>query len=401
VPELTGTERLAAYARLAVRLGANVGEGQDVLVNAAVEHAPLAQAIAAEAYAAGARYVDVYYSDPLVRRAHVSGAPADALGFSPPGLVRRAEEMEARGAAVISLQGGGVGVMAGLDPVRVGTARMDELDRVAKKALRAKATNWTVIPCATRDWAAQIFGEPDVERLWRELDVLMRLDEPDPVAAWAARFEELNRRAGQLNDRAFAALHYMGPGTDLRVALGRPSRWIAASMETRDGRVHHANLPTEEVFTTPDFRHTEGTVRATKPLTLRGAVVEDLRLTFSAGRVTRVEASSGADVVSAELDVEPAARLLGEVALVDGESRVGRSGLLFYDTLLDENATCHIAYGAGLAFATNPEAGLEDGANVSSVHTDFMVGSPELEVLGVERDGTEVPILVQEEWRLG
>jgi aminopeptidase len=377
-----------------------VGVGQDLLVNASVEHAPLVRAITAAAYAAGAHYVDVLYVDPMVRRAHAAGAPLDDLGFSPPWLVKRLEDAGRSGAAVMRIDGGGVGVMAGVDPARVGASRMLELERVNREIHATAANNWTIVPCGTADWAKQVFGEPDAERLWQALDKVMRLDEPDPVAAWQARFDFLSARAEQLNRRHFAALHYLGPGTDLRVALGRPSVWTAATTTSRDGRVHHPNLPTEEVFTTPDCRHTEGRVRATRPLTLRGAVVEGLELTFEGGRVVRAEAARGVEVVEAELDSDPGARFLGEVALVDGKSRVGQSRLIFYSTLLDENAACHLAYGNGLAYITNPEAGPEDGANQSSIHTDFMVGGPEVAVYGVELNGGEVPVLVNEEWRL-
>ena len=393
-------DRLRAYAALAVRFGANVGVGQDLLLNASVEHAPLVRAITAEAYAAGAHYVDVLYIDPMVRRAHAAGAPADDLGFSPPWLIKRLEDAGRGGAAVMRIDGGGVGVMAGVDPARVGASRMLALERVNREIQATAANNWTIVPCATADWARQVFGEPDVERLWRALDKVMRLDEADPVAAWRARFDVLSARAEQLNQMHFAALHYVGPGTDLRVVLGKPSRWTAATTTNRDGRVHHPNLPTEEVFTTPDCRQTEGRVRATKPLTLRGAVVEGLELTFKGGKVVQADAVRGVEVVEAELDADRGARFLGEVALVDGKSRVGQSGLIFYSTLLDENAACHIAFGNGLAYITNPGAGPEDGANQSSVHTDFMIGGPEVAVYGVEAGGREVPILVNEDWRL-
>jgi aminopeptidase len=390
---------LAAHARLAVEVGANVRPGQLVLVNAAPDHVELTRAIVAAAYAVGAEYVDVNYSDPLVVRAQVAGGPEPTLGHTPAWMVQRLRDAAAAEAALIRVTGGGVGVLDGTDPRRAGVVRLAELEAATREAQRARTVAWTIVPCATPDWAQQVFGEPDVERLWRALDSVMRVDQPDPSAAWQSRFEELEARAEVLNQRRFAALHYTGPGTDLRVALGKPSHWLAAVFSTHTGRVHHPNLPTEEVFTTPDCRFTEGRVRSTRPLALRGSLVLDLELSFNSGRVTGVSASAGAEVVEAELE-RGGARFLGEVALVDGESRIGRTGLTFFNTLLDENATCHIAYGSGLGYATNPDAGPEDGANVASVHTDFMVGGPEVSVFGVERGGAEVPILERETWQL-
>ncbi len=392
--------RLAAHARLAVEFGAIVQPGQDVLVNAAPDHAPLARAISEAAYAVGARYVDVLYSDPLQVRAQVAGGPEESLGFTPPWMLKRLEDGAQVDAALIRVTGGGVGVLAGLDPTRAAAARMPELEVSMRQTQRDRAFSWTVVACATPEWATQVFGEPDEERLWEALDVVMRLDEPDPVTAWRARFDQLMARAAALNERRFAAIHYLGPGTDLRVALGVPSNWLAAVFETRAGRPHHPNLPTEEVFTTPDCRYTEGTVRSTRPLALRGSLVRDLEFTFRAGKVSEVRASSGAEVIEAELAGD-GARLLGEVALVDGESRIGKTGLTFFNTLLDENATCHIAYGMGLGHATNPDATEDDGANIASVHTDFMVGGPEVAVFGVEEGGAEVPILRDDIWQLG
>lgn len=393
-------ERLGEYARLAVEVGAIVAPGQDVLVTASTDHVGMAREIARRAYAVGAHYVDIVYSDPLARRVHVEGAPEDGLGHSPSWMIERVEDAARRGAALIRIDGGGVGVLDGVDPRRAGLARMRDLEAVVRESQRVQAYNWTIIPCATPDWAEQVFGEPDVERLWAALDVVMRLDRPDPVAAWQERFDELEARAEHLNSHRFVGLHYAGPGTDLRVRLGKPSHWIAAVFANRDGRPHHPNMPTEEVFTTPDRRGTEGTVVSTRPLALRGTLVRDLRLTFHEGRVTEVSASTGAEVVEAELDADEGARFLGEVALVDGESTIGKTGLTFYSTLLDENATCHMAFGAGLAYATNPEAGIEDGANLSTVHIDFMVGGPEVRVSGVEAGGGEVPILVEDRWQL-
>jgi aminopeptidase len=251
-----------------------------------------------------------------------------------------------------------------------------------------------------------MFGEPDVERLWEAVATSVRLDEPDPVAAWRAHTEKLIARCEHLNERAFDALRFSGPGTDLTIGLLPGARWMGGGGTTVDGVRHVANLPTEEVFNTPDWRRVDGTVRSTRPLALGGTVVRDLELRIEGGEIVEVRASAGEDAVRGQLAIDPYAKRLGEVALVDGESRVGRTGLTFYDTLFDENATCHIAYGAGLLFGIDGVQGLspdelrERGINVSSVHTDFMVGGPEVSVDGLTHDGEAVPILREDEWQL-
>ncbi len=391
-------ERLERYAAVAVEVGATVEAGQIVFIGARVEHAPLARALTRASYKAGARYVDVYYTDQHVRRAMIELGPDEALGHTPPWLIERWEAMD--WSAALTTTGDPVPtLLADLDGERVGRARMKELWRVSMQHMQDRSVNWTGIAYPNEGWAEQMFGEPDVERLWDALAFCTRLDDEDPVAAWREHMARLDRRAKALNNLHLDALRYRGPGTGLEVGLLERTRFSSALFHTAAGRPFTANLPTEEVFGTPDARRAEGVVTSTKPLALLGEVVEGLRMTFVGGRIVDVQAEAGAEVVRGQISTDENAVHLGEVALVDGESRVGKTGLTFFDTLFDENATCHIAYGGAIPEG-HDGAATGDGINVSTVHTDFMVGGPEVEVDGVTADGRVIPLLREDVWQL-
>jgi aminopeptidase len=397
-------ERLARYARLVVGAGVNLREGQPLLVQAELSHAPLVRAIAEDAYAHGASFVDVLLADPWVHRAHVAGAPDDTIGTTPAWQLSRLENaIENAGATVRIVGAAHADVFEGLDPKRLAEATMPDLRKRFIEAVSAFELSWTIVAYPDEEWATEALGEPNVERLWEALEIALRLGEQDPAAAWHKRADELIARCQILNERGFDALRYRGPGTELEIGLIPGAKFLGGRERTKHGQDHMANIPTEEVFTSPDRNRAEGVVRSTKPLALNGGVVEGLEVTFADGQITEVSAERGADIVRAQLETDENANRLGEVALVDNSSQVEAAGLVFFNTLFDENAVSHIAYGAGFGWTIEdlPEGSPErELLNQSSVHTDFMVGGHEVEIDGVAADGSAVPLLHGGEWQI-
>lgn len=397
------------YADLTVRAGCNIQPGQRLLVETLVEHAEFARAVARAAYAAGARHVEVAYTDQHVRKAMIEHAPDDVLTWTPPHLLQQAKDLATDRAASVWIVGDPEPeLFSDLDPARVGKARMLDLREESTKQVNERTVAWAIVAYPNEGWAEAVFGEPDVDRLWDAVASAIRLYEDDPVAAWRDHVEELGARADALNELGLDGLHYTGPGTDLHVGLLPGSRWMSARFETAWGQRHIPNIPTEEVFTTPDRRRTEGTVRSTRPLVLEaeGVIVNDLEMRFEGGKAVEVNASSGADVIRTQMDTDENGGYLGEVALVDRASAVGATGVTFKNTLFDENATSHIAFGAGFTFAVegagslSPDEQVEAGINYSKIHTDFMIGGPEVTIEGVTKDGKTVPIIVDDTWQL-
>ena len=395
------SERLTRLAALAVGVGANVQPGQRVVVTGLVEQAPLIREISRAAYRAGAAHVDALYTDRHLTRAHVELGPEATLSDTPPWIMTMLETLDSERGAYIQVHGEhDPELLADLDGRLVGKAQPLDLRRKWSEVIGRRTVAWTIVAGPTPAWAKQVFGKPDVDALWGAIEKAVRLDADDPVAAWRAHVARLRRIADALNERRFEAVRYKGPGTDFTVGLLPSSLWDGAETVTTTGVAHVANIPTEEIYTSPDRRKAEGRLRSTRPLQMLGAVVRDLELEFRDGRIVEVNAATGADVVRAELASDPNAVRLGEVSLVDGSSAVGRLGLTFYDTLFDENATCHIAYGAGFEYCVTDAKDRAEGLNESSVHRDFMVGGPDVQIDGREPGGAWIPILHDNEFRI-
>ena len=398
--------RLDRYAAVVLDVGLGFRAGQDLAIDALPGHEPLARALAEQAYRRGGRYVDVWYFDPWVKASRIRHAGRESLARTPPWLDRRYEDLVSGGGAFVRIAGDPAPeLLGGLDGYRAGLDRMP----VVASRLRMQVHSlipWTVVCCPTPAWARLVFGEPDVDRLWRDIETFMRLDHPDPAAAWHAHLSQLRGRAGQLTALQLRSVRFRGPDTDLRLGLIPGARWEISGYTAAAGQANVVNLPTEEVYTTPDWRRAEGVVRATRPLSLGGVVVEGLRFALEAGRIVDVQARSGGDVVRGLLASDQRACHLGEIALVDGSSPIGQTGLTYFDTLLDENATCHLAFGAGIPQvipnqATRSAAELDAlGINQAAVHIDFMVGGPEVIVTGEHADGSNVDLLRDETWQL-
>ena len=393
---------LERFAELLVGFAANVQPGQIVAVSSEIGKEPLTRAIAASAYRHGATFVDVAYADPFVRRARIEHGSDAALETVPSWIGQRILALGEQRCARVALTGPvAPRLLEDLDPARVGADRSTTL-REAGQVLNDRTTNWTIGPCPTPGWAELVHPDlpPDeaLAKLWEQIVHVCRLDEADPVAAWRERMATLVGVTERLTAARFDALRFEGPGTDLTVGLLPSSSWLSASFSTRDGIAHVPNLPSEEVFTTPDPARVDGVVRATKPLQLAGATIEGLTVRFESGRAVQIDADKGADVLRAMTAHDEGAARLGEVALVDGSGRIGPLETVFYDTLLDENAASHIALGQAFAFAV----GEEDLARVndSSIHVDFMIGGDEVAVTGLRANGSAVPVLRGGVWQL-
>lgn len=401
---------LNKYAELIVKVGVNLQPGQRLAVIADLKTAPLVRLAAVHAYKLGCRLVDVIWDDEALTLNRFVYAPRDSFAEFPDWKARAITEYAQHGDALLSITSADPDLLAGQDPELIHTAQRTraEKQRPFAELVSRSAMNWAIAGYAGPAWAAKVF--PNVEaheresRLWAAMFDVCRIKHADPVAEWLTHIRNLDRRSAYLNAKRYAGLHYTGPGTDLTIGLADGHIWKAGATRSLTGIDFVANLPTEEVFTLPNAPHTRGHVTSTKPLSYLGALMEDFTLTFENGHVVNAVAERGEDILRKILATDEGATRLGEAALVAHRTPISQSGLLFHNTLYDENAACHLALGRGLRFTIQDGDSLSDedftarGGNLSNIHIDFMIGSGQIDIDGLHADGSIEPVMRQGEW---
>lgn len=393
------------YAEVILKTGVNLQEGQPLLVRTEPAQREFVLLLARVAYDAGARAVSVIYSDPLLKRLRLDRSRLEEyLEFVPSNIPDRYESYLREGWASISLRGPEYpDIMEGADPERTGIegkARSKAMKGFLK-GISSNAIAWNVCLHPTGEWAEKVLGDDDdwERRIWDILVPILRLDRDDPAGAWLDHDAELKRRAAHMNTAGYDSIRFRGPGTDLSVGMRSDRKFLGGRCVNRSGVEFFPNIPTEEIFSTPDRDRTSGTVRTTRPVEVLGAQVEGAWFRFENGRVVDFGSDTGTGILQRYLEFDEGASALGEVALVDAGSPVFSSGMVFHNILFDENAACHIALGNGYTDCIRGGTGMSDeeleraGCNVSLVHTDFMIGSKEVSVSGVRGDGSEERII--------
>jgi len=363
----------------------------------------LTHEVARVAYQKGASYVDVIYADQWLKRERLLHGDPETFSYIPPWMIDRMEYFSDERAARLTLSG--PHAPHALDDVPADRSGLDLLPYlpVIGKIVNQRTTNWCVAPAPTEEWAHQVYPdlppEEALDRLWDAITHICRLDADDPALAWRERMAAIRQAAANLTERRFDAIRLHGPGTDLMIGLFTSSIWEGAEFTTVDGVEHHPNIPSEEIFTTPDPLRVDGHVSATLPLELYGTIIRGLRVEFEGGRAVKIDADENAETMRAAVTKDDGATRLGELALVDGAGRIGPLGTIFFDTLLDENAASHIALGSAYDLAVGDDDE-KTRINKSSIHIDFMIGSPELDVDGITAAGEHVPVLRAGAWRI-
>ncbi|MEZ2348795.1 aminopeptidase [Terriglobus sp. RCC_193] len=407
---LTFDEKLDRLALVAVRVGLNLREGQEVVVTASLDHIPFIRKVVAEAYKAGAYAVTVLYQDDVATLARYQNAPDAAFDFTPKWLADGIAEAYRSGAARLGITGANPALLKGQDPDKINRANVaaSKASKPAMELVTRHTINWSILAGATPAWARLVFPDlPEneaVARLWDAIFSASRITGDDPVQDWKDHGENIMKRVALLNEKRYHALHFRGPGTDLVVGLADDHLWAGGGGVCGNGIFCNANIPTEECFTTPHKDRVNGTVTASKPLSHQGTLIENISVRFENGKIVEAHATAGEEALKKLIAVDEGASHLGEVALVPHSSPIAQSGLLFWNTLFDENAASHIALGQAYATCIIDGENLNEttlnskGANSSLIHVDWMIGSGEMNVDGVRADGTEEPLMRSGEW---
>ena len=399
---------LSKYADVVVRVGLNLRKGQKLSIRAIIEDAPFIRKVTESAYKAGAKYVDVLWVDERLTRIRFEHADPESLTETPNWLFSRFEEHYQNGEAELAVFSTDPDLLAGIDPELIAKERTARAKKFEPLRKYENVSNWCVVATASPAWARKVFPDIPTEeaqsKLWEAIFNACRIDLPDPIEAWKVHTGKLAKYKDHLTNKHFDALHYLAPGTDLTVGLPENHIWQGAEASFTNGITNTVNIPTEEVFTLPHKDRVDGIVAATRPLNLSGRLIEDFSLTFENGRAVKVNAKSGGEDFRKLIETDENACRLGEAALVPNSSPISQRGHLFYNTLFDENASCHLAVGNAYRDTMLKGVDMTDeefqshGGNKSLIHTDFMIGSEHLDIDGIHKDGTREPIMRKGEW---
>lgn len=403
-------QKLKEYAQLTIQMGLQVKKNDEVTINIAVDQVIFARLLVEAAYSAGAKRVIMQWQDPQIRQFDLNYQSTKQLEQMPTYQEDLQLYIANHRVKRLTVMSNSPDAMQNVNPQKIAAAQSINSNglRAVRTATENNQLSWTIIAAASPAWAKKVFpndsADDATQKLWQAIFKAVRIDLPDPIAAWQQQIQQLDSKASILNQAQFDRLHYVAPGTDLTIGLPKNHVWQAAGATNEDGDRFIPNMPTEEVFTAPDANRVDGYIRATKPLSYAGTILTDLSFTFKAGRIMKAEAATGNDVLQHLLKTDLGARRLGEVALVPDPSPISQSGITFFNTLFDENASNHLAIGAAYPFSVVGGTEMNQlqlqvaGLNVSQVHVDFMVGSDQMAIDGITQDGKTVPIFRHGDW---
>ncbi|CAM2882420.1 aminopeptidase [Paenibacillus sediminis] len=406
----TFQEKLDKYAELAVKIGVNIQKGQTLVVHGSIESAEFVRLVVKKAYELGAKYVKVNWSDETVTRLRYDLAPDDSFLLPHHWYAGEMIELVENGAAVLHITSADPDLLKGVDQERITNFQKTYAQAMEKYRAYQQADkfSWSIVAVPSKAWAAKVFPdvpeEEQVQKLWDAIFFTVRVDQEDPIGLWEKHIKTLNEKSKYLNDKKYHKLHYKAPGTDLTIELPEGHIWVAADSINEHGNTFVANMPTEEVFTAPLKTGVNGTVSSTKPLSYSGNIIDNFSITFENGRIVNVTAEQGEETLKRLVEMDEGSHYLGEVALVPHKSPISESNILFYNTLFDENASNHLAIGSAYAFcleggkAMSKEQLIASGLNTSLTHVDFMIGSGEMDIIGITKDGKEEPVFLKGNW---